>query len=72
MPELERLRPDLAAAGVDLVGISLDTAPPATVGHFLARAGITYPNYLGGRAAIERIYATDEIFVPVSFVLRYE
>lgn len=69
MPELERLRPHLAARGIDLVGLNVDTDPQAAIAQFLAKTGAQYPSYIGGVPAIEQLYATDELTVPLSLLL---
>ena len=70
MPELEKLYPELGASGVDLIGISLDTgAARDRVPRFLDRAGITYPNFTTDQTGFEQLFAGDQIFVPLSFVV---
>ena len=69
MPELERLRPALAAHGIDLIGLNVDTEAGDKISKFVQQMRAKYPIYLGGVAAIEQLYATDELSVPVSFVL---
>lgn len=69
MPELERLRPRLAAEGIDLIGLNVDTDREAKLEEFLATTGVQYPNYKGGVAAIERLYRTDELSVPMSVLV---
>ena len=69
MPELEKLRPLLAARGVDLLGLNVDAEPTADVRGFIRQHGVRYPNYLGGVGAIERLYATDELSVPMSILV---
>jgi len=69
MPELEALRPRLAARGIDVVGLNVDTAAGADIGAFVRKTGVRYPIYVGGVAAVERLYATDELQVPVSFLV---
>jgi len=70
MPELEKLYPELQAAGVRLVGISLDTGQARTrVPQFLDRAGITYPNFTTQESSLEQLFAGDQVFVPLSFVI---
>ncbi len=69
MPELERLRAPLAARGVDLVGLNVDTEPDADVRGFLREKRVQYPIYLGGVPLVEQLYATDELSVPLSVVL---
>lgn len=69
MPELEKLRPRLAAAKVDLLGLDLDTDPQAAVAAFVGKAGVRYPIFLGGAPAIERIFSGEEMAVPLSVLL---
>jgi len=69
MPELERLRAGLAARGVDLVGLNVDAEPDADVRGFLRENPVKYPVFLGAIPAIESLYATDELSVPMSFVV---
>ncbi len=69
MPELERLRPALAAHGIDLIGLNVDINAGANVSKFVQQMRVKYPIYLGGVAAIEQLYATDELSVPMSFVV---
>ncbi|CAN5344554.1 hypothetical protein BH18ACI2_BH18ACI2_28070 [soil metagenome] len=69
MPELERLRASLAANGVDLIGLNVDAEPDADVKGFLKLYRVGYPIYVGGVPAIEQLYATDELSVPLSVVV---
>jgi len=69
MPELERLRPRLAARGIDLIGLNVDTDPAADVRGFLREHRVGYPVLLGGVAAVESLYATDELRVPMSLLV---
>jgi thiol-disulfide isomerase/thioredoxin len=69
MPELEKLRADFAARGLDLVGLNVDSEPKADVRGFIRAHGVSYPNFLGGVEAIENLYATDELSVPMSIVV---
>lgn len=69
MPELEKLRADFAAQGIDLIGLNVDSEPTANVRGFIGEHGVKYPNFLGGVAAIESLYATDELSVPMSIVV---
>jgi len=69
MPELERMRPLLAARGVDLIGINVDTEKGANVKAYVAGKRVTYRILIGGVAAIENIYATDELSVPLTILV---
>jgi peroxiredoxin len=69
MPELEKLRPLLAARNIDLIGISVDTEPKADVRGYAAKFGVRYPIFTGGIPVIEQLYATDELSVPLSILI---
>jgi thiol-disulfide isomerase/thioredoxin len=69
MPELDRLRPALAARGIDLLGLNLDTEPGTDVAGYLKQRSVTYPCYRGGAPAVEALYASDELTVPLSFLV---
>lgn len=69
MPELEKLRPQLAERGIDLIGLNVDTEPGAPIRRFLEKTGVQYPSFVGGVAVIEQLYATDEMSVPMSVVV---
>lgn len=69
MPELEKLRAPLAARGIDLIGLNVDSDPVADVSGFIKAHRVQYPNYLGGVGAIESLYATDELSVPMSLIV---
>ena len=68
MPELETLRGPLAERGLDLVGVSVDTDDDAPVADF-ARTRVSYPVYRIDPSELGRLYTTDEVTVPLSFVL---
>ncbi len=68
MPELERRRESFAERGLDLVGVSVDTERDAPVVE-LARARVRYPVYRIEPAELARLYATEAITVPLSFVV---
>jgi thiol-disulfide isomerase/thioredoxin len=69
MPELEKLRPQLVAQGIDLIGLNVDTDPEARIAEFLQQTGATYPNYVGGVPVIEQLFASDELTVPLTLLL---
>jgi peroxiredoxin len=69
MRELQTLAPRLQRAGIDLVGLNVDTEANADLGAFLRRTGATYRILRGGVPAIEALYNSDELVVPMSFVL---
>jgi thiol-disulfide isomerase/thioredoxin len=69
MPELEKLRPGLAAQGIDLIGLNVDAQPDADVRGYVARRRVNYPIFVGGIGAIEQLYATDDYSVPLSILV---
>ena len=69
MPELQKLAPRLRAAGVDLIGINVDTDTAADVRGFLKSAGVSYPAFQGGTPVLESLFLSDEVTVPLSIVL---
>jgi thiol-disulfide isomerase/thioredoxin len=69
MPELEKMRFRLAAQGVDIVGVNVDTISNVSVRKYVAEKRVTYPILIGGVTAIEQLYATDELSVPLSILV---
>jgi thiol-disulfide isomerase/thioredoxin len=69
MRELEELRSVLSAGGIDIVGLNVDTDTEADIHAFLRRTGATYSIALGGVPAVEALYATEELTVPISLLL---
>ena len=69
MPELEKMHPRLAARNIDLIGINVDTEKNADIKGYAAQKRVTYPILVGGVTAIENIYATDELSVPLTILV---
>ena len=69
MPELEKMRALLAARNIDIIGVNVDTEKNVNVKAYVARKRVNYPVLLGGVPAIEGIYATDELSVPLSILI---
>ncbi len=70
MPELELLAPRLAAAGIDLVGLSIDTEQTRDrVVPFLDSLGITYPTYFADTDEVAALFRGANLFVPMSILL---
>jgi peroxiredoxin len=69
MRELQTLAPSFRAAGIDLLGVSVDAAPNVDLGAFAAKLGVDYPLFAGGVPAIEALYAGDDLSVPLSIVV---
>ena len=69
MPQLQEIY-EKHHGKLQILGISLDPhQKKAAVQSFLKRHHITYPNFLGPSNMVPRIYATDEVFLPLSFLL---
>ena len=69
MPELEKVRARLATRGIDVIGLNVDTEKGVNVRRYVAEKRVTYPIVIGGVPAIEQIYATDELTVPLSILV---
>lgn len=69
MPELEKIRANLSARGIDLLGLNVDAEKNVNIKGYLANKRITYPILVGGVTAIENIYATDELTVPLTILV---
>lgn len=69
MPELEKMRVKLAARGIDLLGLNVDAEKNVNVKGYVANKRVTYPILVGGTTAIEKIYATDELTVPLTILV---
>ena len=69
MPELQKLYPDLQRAGIELVGVSIDVETVDQVPEFLATRGIHYPIYTTDETSVPKIFARDEVLIPISFLL---
>ena len=59
----------LRAQGVDLLGLNVDTEKTANIRGYVTGKRVTYPTLVGGVAAIEQIYATDELSVPLTILV---
>jgi thiol-disulfide isomerase/thioredoxin len=69
MPELEKLRKPLAARGIDLIGVNVDTETGVNIRKYVTERRVTYPILIGGVPAIENLYATEELSVPLSILV---
>ena len=69
MPELEKMRARLATRGVDLIGLNVDVEKNVNVKGYVAGKRVTYPILVGGTIAIEQLYATEELSVPLSILV---
>lgn len=69
MPELEKMRAKFSANKIDLIGLNVDTEKTVNVKNYAVKKGVTYPIIVGGTTAIESIYATDELSVPLTILV---
>ena len=69
MPELEKMRAKFAARGIDLIGLNVDAKKNVNIKGYVANKRVTYPILVGGTVAIEQIYATDELSVPLTILV---
>ena len=69
IPELQRLEPELEHAGIRLIGLSIDSRDSTKADTFLSRLGASYENFVVVGEAARQIYASDDMFVPLSFVI---
>lgn len=69
MPELQKMQAQLSARGIDLIGVNVDVERNAQISQYLAKKRIRYRTFVGGVPAIEQIYATDELSVPLSILI---
>lgn len=68
MPELERAYLGLRAAKIDLIGLSVDTAPEGVPAYLKAK-GITYPNFVVSKDDFSKIFKGDSLTVPLTVLL---
>ncbi len=69
MPELEKMKGKLAARGIDLLGLNVDAEKDVNIKGYVVKKQVTYPILVGGVMAIEQIYATDELAVPLTILV---
>jgi thiol-disulfide isomerase/thioredoxin len=69
MPELEKIRSQLSTRNIDIVGLNVDTEKNVNIRKYVSEKRVTYPILIGGVPAIEQIYATDELTVPLSILV---
>lgn len=69
MPELQKIH-EKNSSRLQIIGISLDPRQDEPrVAKFLKKHRVGYGNYLGPGDLVGQIYATDEVFIPLSFLL---
>ncbi len=69
MPELQRLAPRLAAAGIDLIGVSIDVETRDRVPGFLGSLQIRYPSYFGDAEQVAGLFQDGVLSVPTSLLV---
>ena len=70
MPELESLSPLYGQAGADIVGVSMDMGPSRkNVPRALKKLGITYPAYTTDENVFPSLFAGEEFFIPLTYLV---
>ncbi len=69
IPELVKNYPRLRKSDVEIVGLSLDAGGLDVVNRYVDKRKVNYPVFVADGSLIEKIYATSEVFIPLSFVL---
>lgn len=69
MPELSRLQDKLSAAGVDLLGISLDFGQRDAALSYLEERSIRYKNVLLDEKDIKKVYTSPQLTVPLTLLV---
>lgn len=69
MPELQALSAKFSSRGIDVLGLNVDTEPGADVKGFVSEQQLSYPIFIGGVKAVEQLYATDDMAVPLSIIV---
>lgn len=69
MPELQRLYPEFRAANIEILGVSLDMDTARLVPNFLNDHNIHYPIFITDEASIRKIFAGEQVLIPMSFLL---
>lgn len=59
----------LAAAGLDVVAVNVDTAPEVDVGGALRQMALGFPAYFGGVWALDLLFAADDPPLPMALVV---
>ena len=73
MPELEHLHQSAGERGVRVIGVSIDDAVSRDqVPGFVEEMGVTYPIVVAEAEFIRNLYTTDNVTVPISFLLDAE
>jgi len=70
IPELQALKGKLARAGIDLVGLSVDSPESLEfVPQYLADRSVSYPVFTTDEAGLERLFPDGEVTVPITLLL---
>ncbi len=69
IPQLQNVYGRLRSNQVEIIGLSIDTAGLDVVREYLDQRRVEYPVYVADSRLVERIYATAEVFIPLSFIL---
>jgi len=70
MPELDSLFTSLAEDGIQVIGVSLDMGTSKDrIPAFLQKLKITYPIFTTDQHTFEKIYNSEQIFIPLSVLV---
>jgi thiol-disulfide isomerase/thioredoxin len=70
MPELEKLAARLRPRGLDVVGVSLDMGKAKRkIAPTLRKLGVTYPVFAAEESIFPALFAGEEIFIPLSYLV---
>jgi thiol-disulfide isomerase/thioredoxin len=70
MPELESLQKRFSEAGADIVGVSVDMGASAkNVKRALKKLGVTYPAYTTDETVFPSLFAGEEFFIPLTYLV---
>jgi peroxiredoxin len=72
IPELARLYEGLRAAGVDLLGISLDSGQPDQVRAYLEERSVPYRNFVLEPSELGKVFAQGQATVPLTLLIDEE
>lgn len=69
MPELQELRSKLSAAGIELIGVSVDIETADQVQGYARARGVDYPIYIAAEQSVADVFVGGEVIIPTSFLI---
>jgi len=69
MPELQQLRSELSAAGIDLLGVSIDIETADQVSEYIEARGVDYPIFVTDEQSVADVFVGGEVLIPTSFLI---